>query len=200
MFCSMINTMKKMSVVLVVSASFATGASATPIEFTYTGTGSGAIGASTFSNASFVITEKSDTSNIQSCYGCSYIDANSTSISIEGIGSFLFTTATRTFNSSGNVGFSRAGAGGWDLYNVFSVGSWDMMSSIGPVSGIASLIQWDLSPVYTTAGVLSFNSNSTAGTFQASISPVPEPATYAMLIAGLGFLGYTARRRKGLAS
>ena len=29
-------------------------------------------------------------------------------------------------------------------------------------------------------------------------SPVPEPETYAMLLAGLGLIGFTARRRKGL--
>jgi hypothetical protein len=29
------------------------------------------------------------------------------------------------------------------------------------------------------------------------VSPVPEPETYAMLLAGLGFIGFIARRRKG---
>jgi hypothetical protein len=31
-----------------------------------------------------------------------------------------------------------------------------------------------------------------------SLAPVPEPETYAMLLAGLGLLGFTARRRKSL--
>ena len=31
-------------------------------------------------------------------------------------------------------------------------------------------------------------------------SPVPEPKTYAMLLAGLGFIGFMARRRKGLGN
>jgi len=30
-------------------------------------------------------------------------------------------------------------------------------------------------------------------------TPVPEPSTYAMLLAGLGLIGFTARRRKNLA-
>jgi hypothetical protein len=29
------------------------------------------------------------------------------------------------------------------------------------------------------------------------VAPVPEPQTYAMLLAGLGMIGFTARRRKG---
>jgi PEP-CTERM motif len=201
MFCNMISAIKKLSVVLVVSVSFATGAGATPIEFIYTGTGSGTIGVSTFSNASFVITEQSDTSNIQSCGSCSFIDANSTSISIGGIGSYLFTTGTRTFDASGLVGFSRAGAGGVDLIDVFSVGSWNMISSIGPISQTVSLLQWGSPwpPVDTTGGVLSFNDSSTSGTFQA-ISGVPEPATYAMLLAGLGLIGFTTLRRKDFSA
>jgi hypothetical protein len=37
---------------------------------------------------------------------------------------------------------------------------------------------------------------SEAGAVLAPINPVPEPETYAMLIAGLGLLGFAARRRK----
>jgi hypothetical protein len=37
-------------------------------------------------------------------------------------------------------------------------------------------------------------SESYGGTI--SVSPVPEPQTYAMLLAGLGLLAFTARRRK----
>jgi hypothetical protein len=32
--------------------------------------------------------------------------------------------------------------------------------------------------------------------FERVLESVPEPETYAMLLAGLGLLGFTARRRK----
>jgi hypothetical protein len=34
----------------------------------------------------------------------------------------------------------------------------------------------------------------------ASVTAVPEPETYAMMLAGLGLLGFTARRRTQAAS
>jgi hypothetical protein len=33
-----------------------------------------------------------------------------------------------------------------------------------------------------------------------NVTPVPEPETYAMMLAGLGMLGFMARRRKLKAS
>lgn len=45
--------------------------------------------------------------------------------------------------------------------------------------------------------VLAKSANSTNGYGgSVSVSPVPEPKTYAMLLAGLGLLAFTARRRK----
>ena len=37
-------------------------------------------------------------------------------------------------------------------------------------------------------------------TIQALTSPVPEPETYALLLAGLGLMGFHARRRKPSAN
>ena len=41
---------------------------------------------------------------------------------------------------------------------------------------------------------------ATRQTFDPGPNPVPEPETYAMMLAGLGVLGYTARRRKQRAA
>jgi hypothetical protein len=53
----------------------------------------------------------------------------------------------------------------------------------------------DAAQVHTPAGYVDFNN----GNYNASnwhITAVPEPETYAMMLAGLGLLGVAARRRK----
>jgi len=32
-----------------------------------------------------------------------------------------------------------------------------------------------------------------------NLTPIPEPSTYALMLAGLGVVGFVARRRKGAA-
>ena len=48
-------------------------------------------------------------------------------------------------------------------------------------------LTWDIAGLYTTGEI-------------GILGPVPEPETYAMLMAGLGLLGFAARRRRALAS
>ena len=38
------------------------------------------------------------------------------------------------------------------------------------------------------------------GMFSAVLTPMPEPSTYALILAGIGALGFAARRRKGIAA
>ena len=83
------------------------------ITFTHTGTGSGTIGATSFANAAFTITDTADTTARSSFSTGFFINDLSASISIAGVGNFNFTSGTRTFvnNSLSLVGFSRSGAG-----------------------------------------------------------------------------------------
>jgi hypothetical protein len=122
---------------------------------------------------------------------------------IDGVGSLLFVSPTRTFvnNSLDLVGFSRAGSSGLDLFNgptasVFA--SWDMLTSIGPISGSGRLLQWASSPVVTTMGILRFQDGFPGATFRAQVGDeevVPEPTSLILFGGGLLLSGLLGRKR-----
>lgn len=118
------------------------------------------------------------------------------------------------FHSSGNLNFEIAGTG-TGLYDVLAInGNADftggnvLFSFIDGFQASAGN-HWDFLLADSITGwdslTVSFNGlNAGLGThftFDSSgahltITPVPEPETYAMLLAGLGLLGFVARRRK----
>ena len=62
---------------------------------------------------------------------------------------------------------------------------------------------WELSDVSLLSGPLTLTvmgtlsqGGSYSGTMNLLLTPVPEPETYAMMLGGLGLLGFMARRRK----
>lgn len=136
-----------------------------------------------------------------------YIDHISAEIQIGGVGTFSFNTPTRTFVNNkvdppgpSVVGFSRAGAGGLDLFDgpkdaVFD--AWALTTSIGPITGVGLLGQWTNTPVSTTGGVLVFNANeNVAATFTATVIPEPAAATIALTL--LSPLTLARRRRRAV--
>jgi hypothetical protein len=86
-------------------------------------------------------------------------------------------------------------------YSTDAFTAWDMLTSIGPISGPGDILQWSLSPVLTSGGTLILDNASVDVAFSAIVS-VPELSTWAMMLlgfAGLGFAGYR-QRQKGAAS
>ncbi len=169
-------------------------ASGSILTYFHQGNGSGTLNGQPFGPSDFKITAVVDTNNRQPLSGGWYIDHSSASILIGGLGSFGIVTPTRTFASNVGhlVGFSRAGAGGLDLFNGPSSSAfdtWDMLTPIGPVTGPGGLLQWGLNPlIQTTGGVLIFND---AVVPNATFTAIPEPAALTLL----GALGLLARRR-----
>jgi hypothetical protein len=84
-----------------------------------------------------------------------------------------------------SIGYSQSGVLNYGSWASFTVGS-------GLHSGINTLT-FD---VYNESGPsgLRVNFNGTGSV----LNPVPEPETYAMMLAGLGMMGFIARRRKAV--
>ncbi len=174
------------------------------ITITQTGIGTGSIGGVPFTAEPLVITSIGDTSErVSVSAGFYYVPSDSAYISINGVGTYQFITATDVFINGGSVGLQRAPEG-FDLLGLKrGFGSWDMLSSIGPITGTAELEQWestsnfDFPPVVTTGGTLIFPDQYTSTTFQATVSATPEPSTLAILITGaVGLLVCGGRRRR----
>jgi hypothetical protein len=184
-------------------AGFSMSLFASPLTITYSSTDSGTIGGTPFTNASFTITEHLDTANRQAFnMGGStgfFINDQSASISISGVGVFSFTTVTSSFvnNTNQSAGFSTAEPSGHDLLalNHVAFATWDMTTSLGPFTDQnngAEIQQWSLSPILTSGGTLVLNDqqqvftpNAPVITFQAVITPEPN----FMMLSGACLIG-----------
>jgi hypothetical protein len=88
--------------------------------------------------------------------------------------------------------------GGLDLFDFYVQNGSLVNGLVGPfsVTGTSIFALNQFQNVGSSLGALTFNSSSNV-TFTAA---VPEPETYAMMMAGLGMLGFIARRRKQSAA
>lgn len=115
------------------------------------------------------------------------------------------TPATLTFSGDG-VGYISFLWGSPDLYNTLTVNSTDGSQSFTAASMLFPVTNGDqafnqsvqfLAASGSMITSLVFSSDQNAfevGRF--SVTAVPEPETYALMLAGLGIMGFVARRRK----
>ncbi len=121
-------------------------------------------------------------------------------------------TESNTVGASVTSGVTQVGALNFkfqDNHNGTAVngGSWTKNTSIGLIGTGMTVVAPGAAGTY--AYVIGFNDGGGKGktlgdwddfvvgvNFTAAVTPVPEPETYAMLLAGLGLMGAIARRRK----
>lgn len=113
-----------------------------------------------------------------------------------------FITFSIPGDSSGNGGSNVISLGGGGVtFTAFNLYESANLIATGIMEGSNWLLSFagGATPGSYTLNIAGFKLNPLASASYAgniSISPVPEPETYAMLLAGLGLLGFSIRRRK----
>jgi hypothetical protein len=163
-------------------------------DYTISGVGSGSLNGTAFTDQNFLFSLVGDSSS-----GNPIDPLFSATVSIAGFGTTTLSIPTRLgLANSSAVYFSRSGMGGLDLFDFYVQNGSLVNGLVGPfsVTGTSIFALNQFQNVGSSLGALTFNSSSNV-TFTAA---VPEPETYAMMMAGLGMLGFIARRRKQSAA
>jgi hypothetical protein len=182
---------------LLVLVAFATTASADPITYTFTTTGSGTIGAINFTNALATVTGVGDTSAIFSPTVLPpnnfAIDPTVFSISISGVGTATFTGTNMFIGGHGYIfdnqnnttaGFGIEGDDDDILNSLFA--TYALATSIGPLAGS----RMSFTSEATSLGSLTFTPTAN-GTFKAVV--VPEPPGLTLILLGALLTAFWAR-------
>lgn len=166
-----------------------TPCSAEPIRFTYTGTASGTLAGSAFGPASFFLECTADTTNVTDQGGAWRVTHDNATMSIGDLPPITITTPTTTAvnNLNGAVIFGN-GAANLALLIIGEdpqLTTWDLASSIGPISNRVYILQWGPIGLDTTQGPLALRDSYrlTFATFEAAI--IPAPAAPVLTLTGL---------------
>ena len=173
-------------------------AKAASIVYKITGTGSGLVGNTAFTNAAYSITLNGDTNNV---FNFGAFTANdpliSSVIRVSGFGAATLGLPTRigVTNSGAVAFFSRSSSiGGADLLDFRLATTPNLRAAFAPLLGTGVFALNQFVNVPSDLGAISLNQSSDVF-FSASTSAVPEPATWAMMICGFGLAGAAMRRR-----
>lgn len=144
----------------------------------FKGSGSGAIGARTFTNVAFTITTVGNTINRKPLGTHGYlIDNASASISVSGVGEFTLSVPTYTFVAYNGSTTSFGFGAGRDLVTGYYSGfhSCSMLATLNPITLSGSIQQWTRSPAVVTSGGTAVLYDGTASVvFEAMVSSGPS--------------------------
>jgi hypothetical protein len=192
--------MKRIITIAIVWIALHCTAEANSVVYTLSGTGTGSLGATPFSDVVFTITSTADTANITESqlqpgppgYYIFVVPDITATVFVSGLGAATFTIPTHNFD---NFNTDIAGISASDLkgdildINNSAFTSYDLSSSLGPLTG-TPLINPGVT-FQTTVGDFSLSSISFV-TFQADV--VPEPSTFAFL--GVALFGLVLWRQR----
>lgn len=189
------NFMKKVALVAATTLSLvcAANAVAAPLQYDIKGTGSGSIGSYTFTNQAFDISFIGD-----AAANPRLIDPLTLAkVTVNGFGTTTLNIATRVGVASNTVVyFSRSESiGGADLFDFFLDTPLYNLDSAFSLTGRNVFALTQFKNVDSTLGPLTFSSSSNVVFSSSAVAAVPEPETYALLLAGLGLVGVVARRK-----
>jgi MYXO-CTERM domain-containing protein len=119
----------------------------------------------------------------------------STPVTFPGYNYFNSTGSALDGSNSGNVG---AGALFGALYGTFNASPSQFSDYFLIGSSVTQTIGSGGATLYARVNDTLFSNNS--GAYSVSVTPVPEPHEWAMMLAGLGLVGFAARRRRDASS
>lgn len=165
-------------------------AHAAPITYTFQATGSGTIGTTPFSGASFTITVTGDTTGIVVISpGLMYNPGLTSTIVIAGVGTATFTDPKQVLVAQSVPGVGFEEAGGYNLLDVrnSSFATYDLASTFGPAFDPAPSPVSQFSGIATSLGLLTFTSYQNA-TFTSLLAGSQVPTLSLPGLAALALL------------
>lgn len=171
-------------------------AQAATLVFQETAIANGSLGGVSFTNAVVTLSGSGNTNNIIAPVSGIYVLPNvpvAVNVSGLGTGNFVDQIGLVSNNLNSNVGLGDFSINRALLFTSNSAGAFDLSTSFGPTTGTAT-INAGLG-FSTTAGTFVLDSAASA-IFQETVSAVPEPASWAMLMLGFGMIGLAMRGRR----